>query len=159
MHGSFKRSLGRVKGMGLVVWLAAILIAGCGDNNSGFPVWGPPGVAGADGKDGTDGATGAQGEQGEPGEQGETGPTGPVGPSGPAGQSGLIGILDPCGDDAGYPDEVLLKFENNTIIAIFTEHGQNYLRQFACGTEGYFITVDHQGCVFKLDGDCEVTYP
>lgn len=156
MHELSKRGLGGIKSVVVLAGLAAFLAAGCGDNNSGFPVWGPPGTPGANGKDGKDGVAGAQGPQGEPGEQGEPGIPGP---SGPAGQSGLVGVLDPCGDDAGHPDEILLKFEGGVIIALFTEGGQNYLRQFTCGTEGYFVTVDHQHCVFRLNEDCEVTYP
>lgn len=149
----------RIKGLVVLCAIALVLGTGCGDNNNGFPVWGPPGVPGADGANGADGKDGAPGPQGEPGQPGQQGEPGIPGPSGPAGQSGFVGVLDPCGDEAGYPDEVLLKFENGVIIAIFTEHGQNYLRQFTCDSEGYFVTVDHQGCVFHLNEDCEVAYP
>lgn len=57
-------------------------------------------------------------------------------------------IIDPCGDNVGYFDEVLLKLNDNTILAYF-EHGNR--KGLSVLSNGNYETQDDQKCEFNVN--------
>lgn len=57
-------------------------------------------------------------------------------------------IIDPCGDDVGEFDEVLLKMSNGDILAYFEQGNKRFLSTLP--DNGNFITTDKQGCQFSM---------
>jgi len=98
---------------------------------------------GQDGQDGTDGQDGVDGEDGQDGEQGEQGEDG---------QDAVIEIIDPCGDDSGHSDEVILVLADGTFLA-YSQEGSN--RHLAVIYPGTYRTTDHQRCLFTITEDYE----
>lgn len=75
-----------------------------------------------------------------------------------------IEVLNPCGDSTRH-DEVFLKFIDSndtiTVIAFFTDNGSALFGRLAvlkCDNETGYSTTDGQGCLFKLDTDCNFVY-
>jgi len=66
--------------------------------------------------------------------------------------SPLIEIVDPCGDDEGRMDEVLLVFDDGTILAWLKRTGLIVL------TPGNYVTTDKQLCFFEITTDGEILY-
>lgn len=64
-----------------------------------------------------------------------------------------IRIIDPCGDYAGGPDEVLLVFPNGDVLAWYQGLG---LSLMLVGTT--YQTTDGQHCIFKVDEDGTVVF-
>lgn len=83
------------------------------------------------GVDGTDGADGTDG----------------VSPSSPY---LVTEIIDPCGDDPGEFDEVLLRLSNGQLIAHFSHGNLQFLTVL---TSGSYQTTDKQKCNFSVDSD------
>lgn len=84
-----------------------------------LPVDGRDGLDGADGEDGVDGMDGAPGT--------------------------IIAVYDPCGDKLGHPDEVLLLFDDGSILAWYLDLG------FTVLIEGVqYVTTDKQKCEFMV---------
>jgi hypothetical protein len=60
----------------------------------------------------------------------------------------IVELIDPCGDDPGRFDEVLLVTANGSIIAYFRENGS---RQYLTVLEdGNYQTTDRQRCNFSV---------
>lgn len=92
-------------------------------------------ACGQDGKDGTDGVNGTPGIDGVDGNDGRDGDPGTV-----------ITILDPCGDDPGLPDEVILVMANGTYLAWYKNLGFTVLQE-----DTVYVTTDWQRCKFKIN--------
>lgn len=88
--------------------------------------------------------------------------TGPMGPQGLPGTPAVIppmsivAIIDPCGDKPGIIDEVLLKMQNGTIIASFSDDWTGHNTRFAVLTSGTYQTTDGSNCVFTVDASNNV---
>lgn len=59
-------------------------------------------------------------------------------------------IVDPCGDDPGSVDEVLLKIYNGDYVSYFEDAGRRFLTVLSPGS---YRTTDSQSCRFSIDGD------
>lgn len=57
-------------------------------------------------------------------------------------------IIDPCGDNVGHFDEVLLKLNDDTILAYF-EHGNR--KGLSVLSNGDYETQDDQKCEFSIN--------
>lgn len=159
---SFGKSI--VTGAALV---AAVCLLGfsCSDTNY-YPVKGDKGAPGSVGAAGAAGPQGIPGEQGPAGEQGPQGDPGPAGPQGPKGDQGTQGepgpasvvqIVDPCGPDGGYFNEVLLYTDAGTVVAFFEDGHSFFLTVLVCNPSINYQTTDHQRCSFNLTPTCEVS--
>lgn len=85
------------------------------------------------------------------GPQGPPGPAGPQGPVGAAGENAVIKTIDPCGDDPGHVDEILLFLNDGTIVAWYKNKGLAILEVGIV-----YVTTDHQKCMFGITNDGEV---
>lgn len=82
---------------------------------------------------------GANGQDGVDGEDGQDAPSNPW---------TVSSVVDPCGDDPGQVDEVLLFYENGEILAWYKNVGLVLL-----SPGGSYVTTDKQECRFKIDLD------
>ena len=85
------------------------------------------------GKDGRDGSDGQDGEDGADGKDGLNGT--------------IVTIVDPCGDDPGHVDEVVMVFSDGTILAWYLNIGFSVLEPGVV-----YRTTDHQKCKFTVNG-------
>lgn len=67
----------------------------------------------------------------------------------------ITSMIDPCGDESGYFDEVLLKTADGKYIAYFEDGGRRFLSVIGAGN---FISTDHQRCRFTINNDGTITY-
>lgn len=104
---------------------------------------GPRGTPGMAGNPGADGRTGDPGPSGAPGVEGQVGATGPQGVPGADGQdaSGYV-IFNPCGDLAGWDDQVVLVLPT----------GEWILNGYVLESGETYRTSDKQKCVFTVPG-------
>lgn len=58
-------------------------------------------------------------------------------------------IIDPCGDDPGKFDEVLLKLYDGSYVSYFEDGGKRFLTVLEFGK--IYQTTDRQKCKFKVD--------
>ena len=63
-------------------------------------------------------------------------------------------IIDPCGDDPNNFDEVLMKFNNGSILAYFQSGSKRFLTLL---TPGNYKTTDAQKCKFNVDNNGNVS--
>lgn len=89
----------------------------------------PDGVDGTDGTDGVDGTDGAD---------------------------AVVEIVDPCGDDPGEFDEVLLRLSTGDLLAYFEDSGGK--RFLSLIGPGNYMTTDKQSCPFTVNPDMTVTW-
>lgn len=113
-------------------------------------------ACGKDGKDGLNGSNGAQGAAGINGVNGTNGADGQDGEDAPVNPYDIATIVDPCGDANGVIDEILLRLNNNQIIASFTSSGNN--TRFALVPPGTYTTTDGSNCLFTVHSDGNVTW-
>jgi len=66
---------------------------------------------------------------------------------------GEVELIDPCGADPGYFNEILIRLPNRTLIAYFLDGEHEFLSIIG---EGHYITTDHQACRFQVTTDLEV---
>lgn len=57
-------------------------------------------------------------------------------------------VIDPCGDDPGKFDEVILKLYDNSYVAYFEDGGKRFLSVLEHGKS--YQTTDSQNCKFKI---------
>ena len=62
----------------------------------------------------------------------------------------IVDIIDPCGDDPGNFDEVLLVTYDSRYIAYFEDGGRRFLSDM---DEGNYMTTDRQKCRFRITVD------
>lgn len=63
----------------------------------------------------------------------------------------VTSFLNPCGDNPGHYDEVLLKTNSGQVIAYFEDGGKRFLSVLEFNTN--YQTTDKQSCVFQLDNN------
>lgn len=90
-----------------------------------------------DGQDGLDGTDGQDGSDAE------------VSPY------SIVEIIDPCGDNPGEFDEVLLRLYDGTLIAYFESGSDRFLSEI---DQGNYRTTDEQECRFSVNSELEVEY-
>jgi hypothetical protein len=66
----------------------------------------------------------------------------------------IVNIIDPCGEDPGNFNEVLLQFENGDVLAYFDDNVNKFLTLLTPGT---YKTTDAQKCKFKINNDMSIT--
>lgn len=86
-------------------------------------------------------------------ENGQDGADGQDGIDGQDGADSIVQIVDPCGDDPGEVDEVLLVMHNGTVLAWFKNVGLVVLQPGAS-----YQTTDKQKCNFSIDASGNVSY-
>lgn len=59
----------------------------------------------------------------------------------------IVSMINPCNDESGYYDEIILKTANGKYIAYFEDGGRRFLSEIG---DGYFSTTDHQQCRFII---------
>ena len=60
---------------------------------------------------------------------------------------GIAEVIDPCGDEPGEFDEVIIKLADGSFIAYFQQGSKRFLTSLG---EGNFITTDSQRCRFII---------
>lgn len=70
-------------------------------------------------------------------------------------QESIVELIDPCGDNPGQYDEVLIRTSSNKLIAFFEQGGQRFLSVLEAGS---YRTTDTQQCLFNVDSNGVVTY-
>ena len=66
---------------------------------------------------------------------------------------GIVELIDPCGDDEGETDEILIFLSNGQFVRYWKDDGhREFLTVLEC--PGEYVTYDRQECEFGLDGDC-----
>lgn len=78
---------------------------------------------------------------------------GTPGAQGAAGQNGadaVAAIIDPCGDDPGIYDEVILKLANGTLLASMSDKANGENTRFVVLTPGSYRTTDGSNCNFTV---------
>lgn len=68
-------------------------------------------------------------------------------------QDSVVEYIDPCGDNPGKYDEIILKTSSGRLIAYFEDGGKRFLSEL---TPGNYQTTDHQKCNFTVDSDLNV---
>lgn len=64
----------------------------------------------------------------------------------------IVTSLDPCGDNPGEFDEILLVTSDGDYVAFFEAGGKRFLTVLECGTT--YQTTDKQACLFDIDSEC-----
>lgn len=134
------------------------------------------GLNGANGKDGINGTDGIDGQNGKDGTSCTTetviggaiikcsdgtssiivnGVNGKDGIDGKDGQNAIVELIDPCGDNPNIYDEILIRLNNNKLIAYFEDGTQHYLTIIIPGT---YQTTDKQRCIFTITDNYEVRW-
>lgn len=93
-------------------------------------------------------ADGAKGDQGIKGDTGQDGAAAPVSPY------TIMEAIDPCGKQTAY-DEVLLKLNNGTILAHYSDGAKQFLTVVGAGN---YVTTDGTSCYFTIHTDGSVTW-
>jgi hypothetical protein len=158
---------------------SVFIIASCGKTDiepDMVVVEGQPGRDGVDGRDGSDGAAGAGCEVSEilpsllapaGGALISCGPNTVIVYNGVNGEDGedatlpptsIVEVIDPCGDAPGIFDEVLLKLENDQILASFSQNQSGLNTRFSLLTPGTYGTTDGTSCVFTVNSDMSVSW-
>ena len=119
----------------------------CGSNN----VFIADGTNGSNGSDGSNGSNGSDGVDGNDGSNGSNGSNGTDGADATLNPHSITDIIDPCGDNAGRFDEVLLKTYDGRYLAYFEEKGKRFLTVLDYGQD--YKTTDKQACDFRIDAN------
>lgn len=94
---------------------------------------------------------------------GAVGPAGPQGPQGDPGnpasvpQYSVKEVIDPCGDDAGAVDEVLLRLQNGSILVMYTQSFGGAFPRLAILAPGSYVTTDTTNCSFSINANFILT--
>lgn len=83
---------------------------------------------------------------------GEDGTDGVDGEDGIDGTNPILATLDPCGDDPGHVDEILLVIDGG-VIAWYKNKGLTLL-----APNVNYVTTDHQKCQFSIDENYNLVY-
>jgi hypothetical protein len=67
----------------------------------------------------------------------------------------VTSMINPCGDEVGYFDEVILKTANGKYIAYFEDGGRRFLTEIGAGN---FTTTDHERCNFSISNTGVLTF-
>lgn len=140
----------------LFVW-ALLALTSCGGDETRF-VTNDPGCVVEKVPEGTrvtcgdDSVIIEDGENGDPGTPGEDGSDGVPGDDGKDGDDGIVSIIDPCGDDPGNQDEILIVTTDGDILAWYKDLGLVILEP------GNYVTTDDQACNFTVGSDLSVSY-
>lgn len=59
----------------------------------------------------------------------------------------VVQLIDPCGDNEGRYDEIIMRTSQNRLIAFFQSGSQRYLTVLE---PGHYITTDSQMCHFTV---------
>ena len=97
---------------------------------------------------------------GATGATGATGPQGPQGLQGPAGVPSafdIVALIYPCGNNVSYK-EVLLRLQNGTILASFSDNENGKDTRLAVLSAGDYVDTDDSNCHFHVDGNGNVTW-
>lgn len=89
---------------------------------------------------------------------GNEGPIGLTGPQGPTSPMSVASIVDPCGDDSGIYDEVILRLANGQLLASFSDNANGKNTRFSLLTPGSYVTTDGSNCNFSVDNDLNVSW-
>lgn len=70
------------------------------------------------------------------------------------GEDAFLEVIDPCGDEAGFEDEILLRMADGQLVAWYKNVG------FVLVGAGAYRTTDHQKCDFTVapGPGYEITY-
>lgn len=74
------------------------------------------------------------------------------------GYKNIVSIIDPCGDAAGIHDEVLLRLQDNSILASFSDSASGSNTRFSIIGLGSYVTTDGSNCHFTVASSGAVTY-
>lgn len=74
------------------------------------------------------------------------------------GYKNIVAIIDPCGDSAGIHDEVLLRLQDNSILASFSDSASGSNTRFSLIDAGSYVTTDGSNCHFTVSASGAVTY-
>lgn len=77
------------------------------------------------------------------------------GANGANGSNGVVALIDPCGDEPGHLDEVVLRLSSTSLVAYYRNGGYEHLAQLTLG--GGYTTTDHQNCSFTVELNGTVT--
>jgi hypothetical protein len=69
-----------------------------------------------------------------------------------------ISLLNPCGDAPGIYDEVLVRAQDGTIVASFSDNANGKNTRFSVLTAGTYQTTDGDNCVFSINSLGNITY-
>lgn len=116
---------------------------------------GPTGNDGATGSIGATGQTGATGNTGATGSQGSAGVNGLPGMDGRDGIDAIVQVVDPCGDNSGQFDEILLRLSTGELLAYFESGGNRFLSLIGPGN---YRTTDSQQCYFTVHSDRSISW-
>ncbi len=67
---------------------------------------------------------------------------------------GIAAVIDPCGDEGSF-DEVLLKLNNGTILAHYSDGTRQFMTVIGAGS---YSTTDGHACNFSIDNQGVVTW-
>lgn len=67
-----------------------------------------------------------------------------------------VRIIDPCGDNPGVWDEVLLELADGSILASFSDKANGQNTRFVLLMPGSYITTDGDSCTFTVNNDGEI---
>lgn len=154
-----------------------------GSSCTTYPVEGGAVISCTDGTEtfvgnGTNGQDGQDGQDGEAGQAGEScsvaraengaiiscgtetvvvydGIDGQDGENGIDGNDAVVEIIDPCGDNPGKFDEVLLRLPSGELLAYFEDGDKRFLSLIGAGN---YRTTDKQACNFSVDSDLNVSW-
>ena len=168
-----------------VLLLILLSCVGCGDSyvhSELVPVPGPRGPRGLTGDKGDTGASGMGCSVSEVlpslvapnggaiitcwgssaliinGAPGQDGQDGQDGQNAVPGTYPITELIDPCGDAPSVFDEVLLRLNNNTIVASFSENSNGKNTRLSLLIPGTYQTTDGSSCTFTVHGDYSVTW-
>lgn len=70
------------------------------------------------------------------------------------GQDGQgVELIDPCGDNPGEFDEVIIRLPDRTLIAYFLDGEHEFLSVLGPGS---YMTTDAQACRFEVDAELNI---
>lgn len=67
----------------------------------------------------------------------------------------ITSMIDVCGDESGYFDEVILKTAEGKYVAYFEDGGRRFLSVIGAGS---YRTTDHQQCHFTISNTGVLTF-
>lgn len=80
------------------------------------------------------------------------------GANGQDGVSSIVSLIDPCGDAPGIYDEVILRLNDGTLLASFSDNANGKNTRLSVIGEGSYQVTDGSGCAFSITSDGSVTF-
>ena len=65
----------------------------------------------------------------------------------------FVDFIDPCGDNPGHFDEIILVTQGGDFVSYFESGNKRFLTILECGVN--YITTDAQQCNFSINANCE----